>query len=100
MKDKLTHPIFYVFTNDKKYAQSVLKEDNVNYVSEIINEPYEDWIDLMLMSKCKHGIIANSTFSWWGAWLIENKEKIIIAPKKWINKNLIADICNPEWVKI
>lgn len=100
MKDKLSHPLFYVFTNDKKYAESILKEADANYISDIISEPYEDWIDLMLMSKCKHGIIANSTFSWWGAWLIENKEKIIIAPQRWINKNSNVDICNPKWVKI
>ena len=100
IKDKLTNPTFYVFTNDRKYAEDILQEENVNYISDIVSKSYEDWIDLMLMSKCEHGIIANSSFSWWGAWLPGNSEKIIIAPKRWTNKHLNTDICMPNWIKI
>lgn len=100
MKNYIENPVFYVFTNDKNYAQSILEENEVSYISDDMERSYEDWIDLMLMSKFKHAIIANSTFSWWGAWLMKNKQKIVIAPERWINNCPDADICEPGWTKI
>lgn len=101
MKKKLSNPVFWVFTNDKKYAKSILANvENIYFVSDYVSGLYEDWIDLLMMSKCNHAIIANSSFSWWGAWLIENKDKVIIAPKKWTNKKKNFDICDPHWIKI
>ncbi|MBK9638745.1 MAG: alpha-1,2-fucosyltransferase [Bacteroidetes bacterium] len=58
--------------------------------------------DLYLMSLCKHHIIANSSFSWWGAWLNQNLNKIVIAPSKWMNntpKNT-KDVVPDSWIKI
>ena len=56
------------------------------------------------MSLCKHNVIANSSFSWWGAWLNEFKEKIVIAPKKWFKYNYLhkqsLDIVCEDWIKI
>lgn len=101
IRHKVSDPMFFVFTNDRTYAESIFaEEDDIPFISDFISGPYEDWIDLMLMSKCKHAIIANSSFSWWGAWLIENKDKIVVAPRKWINRRQDFDICEPEWIKI
>ncbi len=54
------------------------------------------------MSLCKHNIVANSSFSWWGAWLNQNKEKIVIAPNKWINQEVEEkiDVIPDDWVKM
>lgn len=101
MKMKLRSPLFFVFTNDRPYAESIITEtEDIYFISDFIGRCYEDWIDLMMMSKCKHAIIANSSFSWWGAWLIENKDKIVIAPEKWLNRKQDFDICEPDWIKM
>lgn len=54
------------------------------------------------MSKCKHNIIANSSFSWWGAWLNKNHEKIVISPKEWFADDVVSsqDIIPEKWIKI
>jgi hypothetical protein len=54
------------------------------------------------MTLCKHNIIANSSFSWWGAWLNDNSNKIVIAPEKWFNNEKInySDIIPSSWIKI
>jgi hypothetical protein len=59
-------------------------------------------IDLFLMQNCKHFILANSSFSWWGAWLSENEKKIVIVPTPWFDSKIYnsQDICPPEWVKL
>lgn len=63
-----------------------------------------DFIEMYMMSMCNHNVIANSTFSWWGAWLNQNKDKKVIAPKKWFGPNLaridIQDIIPEGWIKI
>lgn len=103
MKEKLGTPVFFVFTDDRRFTDAVLeKEENMYYVEDYASGSYEDWIDMMLMSRCRHAIIANSTFSWWGGWLIEHKDKIIIAPGKWSKgRDYSAEgICEPDWIII
>ena len=65
-------------------------------------ETNDAYSDLYLMSKCKHNIIANSSFSWWGAWLNTNSNKIVIAPKQWIANTSVntKDIIPSSWIKL
>ncbi len=76
-------PVLYVFTDDPGWAQDKLKFD-VPTVISCGNRGDQAYEDLRLMAACRHHIIANSTFSWWGAWLNPNQEKIIIAPAAWL----------------
>lgn len=83
IQSNVTSPKFFIFSDDIPWCR-----ENLNLPgSEIIswNNQSSSYIDMQLMSSCKHHIIANSSFSWWGAWLNENLNKIIIYPKKWVN---------------
>ena len=70
---------FVIFSDDIKYCKSFFGEqENISYINNI--DPY---VDLCLMSMCNHNIIANSSFSWWAAWLNSNPNKKVIAPQQW-----------------
>ena len=79
---KVSNPHFYCFSDDIEWIKNNI---TMNYPVTCIshNEESKDYEDLWLMTQCKHYIIANSTFSWWGAWLNPDSSKIIIAPKNW-----------------
>ena len=66
------------------------------------NKGDESYIDMHLMSLCKHNIIANSSFSWWGAWLNNNPEKIVVAPEKWFLNSTVNtnDVIPETWHKM
>lgn len=83
----IDNPFFYVFSDDKEWCSSNLQLLNKDYMLVDFNKGALSYQDMYLMSKCKHNIIANSSFSWWGAWLNDNPEKIVIAPKKWYNRD-------------
>ncbi len=94
---------FFIFSDDINWAKQELgMTSNVIYIDHNIGK--ESYWDMRLMSYCKHNIIANSSFSWWGAWLNTNKSKIVIAPKIWFNNynlNLQTENLIPhEWVRI
>lgn len=95
-KDNIT---FFVFSNDYEYVSQHFKGEQF-----VIIEPAEDGAtrdnDLLLMKECKHNIIANSSFSWWGAWLNENESKTVIAPSKWNNIHETKDIWCDDWIRI
>lgn len=76
-------PVFIVFSDDYLWVKNQMPTDvNCYYIDD--NECLKDYEQLLVMSRCASNIIANSTFSWWAAWLNRNNEKIIIAPKKWL----------------
>lgn len=81
--DKVVEPKFYVFSDDTEWCEAFMRKLGVDYQIISHNSGIDSYKDMYLMTQCKHNIIANSTFSWWGAWLNENNEKIVIAPNKW-----------------
>ena len=76
-------PIYYVFSNDAEWSEQFMGGFSVNFKIVANNQGADSYKDMFLMSQCRHNIIANSSFSWWGAWLNENSEKIVIAPSEW-----------------
>lgn len=101
LRGKFPDAFFVFFSNDIEWVKEHIQQDNAIYVTPQMFDTYVDWYDMYLMSVCKHNIIANSSFSWWGAWLNDNPGKVVIAPKRWINAdNCYEDICPPQWVRI
>ncbi len=98
---KINEPTFFVFSDDIEWAKLNVELGCETYFVDH-NNVNTAWEDLLLMSKCKHNIIANSTFSWWGAWLNTHAEKIVIAPSKWFNNAKLdySDVICDEWLRI
>ena len=83
MKEKKPNAVFCVFSDDILWVKNHLDVDaELIWMNE--DRVLKDYEELYLMSKCKSGIISNSTFSWWSAWLMDSQEKTIIAPSKWL----------------
>lgn len=101
IKSSIQTPLFFVFSDDINWVKSNLKLD-ASAVLVNHNDGSESYNDMRLMSMCKHQIIANSSFSWWGAWLNENQNKIVIAPKKWFatDKFDSSDLLPPSWIRL
>lgn len=100
IKNKYPDVKLFIFSDDIEWAKANLKFSSpMVFVSQPVLKPAEE---LWLMSLCGHQIIANSTFSWWSAWLNQNPQKIVISPSRWLvaedikTKNLLP----PNWIKI
>lgn len=102
IEGKIDNPVYYVFSDDPDWARQHLNFLQNMYLVDNNQSVETAYVDMQLMSACKHNIICNSTFSWWGAWLNNHKEKIVIAPEKWFNNPTInsKDIYPPEWIKL
>lgn len=98
---RLDMPVFFVFSDDPTWTRVHLK---LTYPMHIVdhNGPARGYEDMRLMSLCRHHIIANSTFSWWGAWLNPSQDKIVIAPQRWFldSKYDAQDLIPKSWCRI
>lgn len=98
IEEEVSSPTFFIFSNDIKWVKKNLQIPDSYYIDW--NEKEDSWQDMFLMSKCKHNIIANSTFSWWGAWLNQNTQKIVISPDHFYNGIDAPDLIPDSWIKI
>jgi hypothetical protein len=98
INSRVENPMFYIFSDDIKWAKENFKCSNFVFVSH--NKGANSYLDMYLMTLCKHFIIANSSFSWWAAWLSENKNKNVIMPSPWVNKMECEEICPKGWLAL
>lgn len=93
---------FVVFSNDifwcKRYLSPLINDKEMFFIDW--NKGGDSYKDMILMANCNANIIANSSFSWWGAYLNVHRAPIVIAPKKWINMKKAFEMTLPEWIKI
>jgi hypothetical protein len=98
---KISKPHYFVFSDDIFWAKNNLKaKQSMTFVD--INDGQTAYEDLRLMSLCEHHIIANSTFSWWGAWLGTNPHKLVLVPKNWFKQKNIntKDLYPQNWLTV
>ena len=100
IKTQVDNPVFFVYSDDINWVKNNLVIDKTAvFVNH--NRGQESYNDMHLMSLCKHNIIANSSFSWWGAWLNTSPDKIVIAPKQWFaNMQDTSDLLPDNWLKM
>lgn len=100
MQKRVDNPTFFLFSDDIDWVRQNLQ---IKYPSYYIdnNQGNKSFEDMRLMSSCKYNIIANSTFSWWGAWLNNDENKIVIAPRNWFNiKRDKKDLIPKNWIRL
>lgn len=102
INDKIDNII--VFSDDLAWCKNNLISSKFNNKKLTFSSEDKDYLEMSLMSKCKFNIIANSSFSWWGAWLNNQEGKVVIAPRKWFGHNLehlnTNDLIPESWIKI
>lgn len=98
MKNRLGDVKLFFFSNDVEWCRDKFSSENAVFVEG--NAGNDSYRDMQLMSECQHQIIANSSFSWWAAWLNKNKEKIVAAPSVWIKGENVQDILCEGWERI
>jgi len=89
---------YYVFSNDIEWCKKKFGNDGFYYID--CNRGIDSWQDMFLMSRCRNHINANSSFSWWGAWLCPYKNSIIIVPEKFRADVNVKDVYPDKWIKI
>jgi hypothetical protein len=100
-----TQITIFVFSDDPTDAEAVLDFIPREHLVHVRGDPDRPWEDMALMAQCRHHVIANSSFSWWGAWLNPSAEKIVIAPRQWfspgeLRQRNICDLHPPAWILI
>lgn len=100
ISEKVSSPKLFIFSDDIEWIKTNM---SFHYPAVFVTDGnFKDYHELMLMAACKHNIIANSTYSWWGAWLNNNPGKIVVTPKKWfvIPTMNEKDLLPLTWIKI
>ena len=94
--------LFCLFSNDIEWCKEniVPMLQGKEYVIADWNTGSDSYLDMYLMSQCRHNIIAHSSFSWWGAWLNQYPQKIVIGPRKWVNIKNSEFQLNPSWKQV
>ena len=101
MMQKVDKPTFFVFSDDYEWVR-----ENIHFDAPTVYIPPspdgQECNDMHVMSLCQHNIIANSSFSWWGAWLNANPNKIVIAPKQWFaaGNHDTKDLIPQSWIRL
>ncbi len=97
LNSKISMPKFFVFSDDIPWCKATLPPNlQISYVTNTLAHE-----DIYLMSRCMHNIISNSSFSWWGAWLNQFNDKIVVAPQNWkVNPEGTQDVIPEKWIKI
>jgi hypothetical protein len=100
LSEQLKDPVFFIFSDDMMWVKGNLTvPGKMNLIEHNLGK--ESYRDMQLMSLCKHNIIANSSFSWWGAWLNMNPYKLVVAPRKWfVNNNNDQDLVPSKWARL
>ncbi len=100
IKSKIPAAELFIFSDDPYWSESNMRYDLPTTIVSNTDET-DEGRDLTLMSNCRHHIIANSSFSWWGAWLGADPEKIVIAPKRWFNDpaRFTGDLVPEGWLR-
>ena len=98
MEEEIPNCHFFVFTNDVPWVKEHYRKENVTIVEG--NDEDAGYIDMYLMTQCKHYILANSSFSWWGCYLNSSINKKVIAPSTWANGRDCSDVYTQEMKKL
>lgn len=98
LKERILEPNFYIFSNDINWCMKTFGTENMYYVD--CNKGKDSWRDMYLMSECRHHINANSTFSWWAAWLSPYSNGIVLHPKYFIKDIETKDYYPQKWIMI
>lgn len=101
IESKVAQPVYFLFSDDMPWVKENFKLNaETHYID--FNDAASNFEDLQLMASCKHNIMANSSFSWWGAWLNTTPNKIVIAPKLWFNDDKVntSDIIPETWITL
>ena len=99
LESQIENPEYFVFSDDPTYAREQFGA-KANFHIIDLNCGDNAWRDLYMMSLCRHNIIANSTFSWWGAWLNDNPSKIVVHPRYHLNGVETRDFYPRNWICI
>lgn len=101
IRNRIDNPVFFIFSDDSGWVKENISLD---FPHHFVNPDHRlsDTVELALMKMCRNHIIANSTFSWWGAWLSEYPDKIVIGPDKWMigGQHDYSDLLPAGWIRL